>query len=100
MEDKEKYIGLTKSLDSIRDVALAEIRLIESEEERTKFADFVTERAKLLLSDIADKRRQKWWEMNDAQSKKFQQHAQELLLNPSTACPPGFREENGICVPI
>jgi len=100
MEDKEKYISLTKSLDSLRDVALAEIRLIESEKEKTEFAEFMRIGVIRWLGEIAQERGSRWKEMNDAQSKKFAKHAETLLSNPSADCPPGFIEVDGICVPI
>lgn len=100
MEDKETYTGLTKSLDSLRDIILAEIRLIESEDEKTDFADFATGRVKLWIKEIAGERRDEWVKMNNAQSEKFQKHAELLLSNPSKNCPPGFIEVDGICVPI
>lgn len=100
MEDKETYTGLTKSLDSLRDIILAEVRLIETEEEKTEFADFATKRVKAWIKEIAEKRRDEWRKMNSIHSKKFQNHAELLLSNPSEACPPGFIEIDGICVPI
>ncbi len=99
MEDKETYIRLSKSLDSLRDVALAEIELIESEGEKTGFANFVINNVKELLEEIARSREQEWLQLNVPQAEKFKKHAQVLLsLNAPSACPPGFVEVDGICV--
>jgi hypothetical protein len=101
MKNKDAYTSMRNSLDSLRDVALAEIRLIESEDEKTKFADFITKKVIGWLDEIADERRDEWAGMNDSQIKKYQTHAELLSLNhPSAACPPGFIEIDGICVPI
>src|SRR5215203_4164338 len=98
MKDKEKYAGLRKSLDSLRDVALVEIELIEGESKKAEFVDFMTEKVKGWLKEIALVRGKAWKEMKKAQSEKFQRHAATLLSNPSSDCPPGFIEVDGICV--
>jgi hypothetical protein len=100
MEDKEAYINLRKALDSLRDVALAEIELIKSEGTKSKFAKSVTNNIKQVLKDIASNRRVDWKRQNPDQSKKFADHAKLLLENPSLDCPPGFIEVGGICVRI
>ena len=100
MENKDVYTSMRNSLDSLRDVMLAELRLIDSEEGKIAFADFATGKVKGWLKEIAKARKKEWEKMNNAQSKKFQSHAEALLSNPSKACPPGFIEVDGICVPI
>ena len=100
MENKELYINFRKSLDSYRDVLLAEIQLIEGDTEKEQFAVAVTNKIKDLLKENARKRAPMWQEQNAAQAKKFMDHAEALLANKPSLCPPGFRDENGICVPI
>jgi hypothetical protein len=101
MKDKEAYIRLSQSLDSLRDVAFAEIRLIESEAGKTQFSNFVTGKVKVLLGEIAKQQKDAWLKVNNAQAQKFIDHAQALLsAKAPSSCPPGFVEVNGICVPI
>ncbi len=101
MKNKELYISFRKSLDSYRDVVIAEIELIEGDEEKEKFAVAVIDKIKDLLGDIAKARGPWWKKQNAAQAEKFKTHAEALLsANAPTECPPGFESVNGICVRI
>ncbi len=109
MSNNDSYISLRKSLDSFRDVALAEFALIEldneknpikSDEETKKFSDFVSNKVTGLLEEIAAKHHVEWGRVNTISAKKFEEHAKELLKNARSACPPGFQEVNGHCIRI
>jgi hypothetical protein len=101
MEDKETYTNLTKTLDSLRDMVLAEIRLIKTEEEKVEFAEFMTEKVNGWRKDLASDRRAFWKQINASMAGKLRSHATELLsANPPLSCPPGFVEVEGVCVPI
>ena len=101
MENKDIYISFRKSLDSYRDVLLAEIQLIADDTEKEQFAEAVTSKIKELLKENARERAPMWWEQNVAQAKKFMDHAEALLsANPPGDCPPGFELVDGICVRI
>jgi hypothetical protein len=101
MENKELYISCRKSLDSYRDVVLAEIELIEGEKEKEKFANAVTARISELLKGISAEFSVSWREQNAAQAEKFRKHADALLsLAPPSDCPPGFEFNGKICVRI
>lgn len=100
MEDKETYNRLRKSLDSLKDVALAEIELIQSEPEKIEFANFVTERVKGLLKKIAAERQEEWKKLAADGDIKVQRHVEALSSAEEmpSLCPPGFVEVDGICV--
>lgn len=109
MANNDSYISLRKSLDSFSDVALAEFALIEldneknsikSDEETKKFSDFVSNKVTGLLEEIAARQQAEWLRLNTVRAKKFKAHADELLKNARSACPPGFHEVNGHCIPI
>ena len=100
MENEEAYISMRKSLDSLRDVALADYALIESDAGKKHFSDFVTEKVKAFLKENALLSRNVWDMVADDRAEALTNHAQELLAKQSSMCPPGFREENGLCVPI
>ena len=102
MEDEAGYISLRKSLDSLRDVVLADYALFETSEEKKHFSDFVTQKIIIFLKNNAVGNQAMWDKVAESRAKAYKSHAQSLLearVAPS-GCPPGFREEDGICVPI
>lgn len=106
MENEEAYINMRKSLDSMRDVALADYALIESAEDKKIFADFVTESVRAFISANAENHRDLWHNAEGGRAKAFTEHAEDLLLDEAFSkavtpnCPPGFKEVDGLCVPI
>lgn len=100
MENEDTYISLRKSLDSLRDVALADYALIETDAGKKHFSDFVTEKVNEFLRKNALMRREEWERVADSRAEAYTKHAQELLANKPSICPPGFQEIDGICVPI
>ncbi len=100
MENEDPYISMRKSLDSFRDVALADYALIESDAGKKHFSDFVTEKVKAFLTDNKRLSRNVWEKVADSRAEAHTKQAQELSAEEFSLCPPGFREENGICVPI
>lgn len=101
MENKELYINFRKSLDSYRDVLLAEIELINDEGEKEQFAVAVNNKIKVLLREIAKTQGPAWEKLNAAQAAKFTRHAQALTAAKAPGdCPPGFELIDGICVRI
>jgi len=102
IEDEAAYISLRKSLDSLRDVVLADYALFETPEEKKGFSDFVTQKIIVFLKHNSDGNQAMWDRVAESRAKAYTSHAQALLearVAPSL-CPPGFREEDGICVPI
>ena len=100
MENEDSYISLRKSLDSFSDVALNEFALIKSDAGKQEFSDFVSDKVKGLLREIAIKQQAEWRKLNPDRAKDFQAHAEKLSENPALSCPPGFHEVDGICVRI
>lgn len=100
MENEDSYIGMRKSLDSLRDVALADYALIETSEGKKRFSDFVTKKVQAFLKENAQLSRNVWKKVADSRAEEYTKHAQELLAEESSLCPPGFHEVDGICVPI
>jgi len=105
--DKASYLRLRQSLDSFTDVVLAEFDLGKPGTDRKEICDFVSGMVQGLLRGIATKRQSHWREINFSRAEDFERHAADLkkaatLANASvvSACPPGFVEVNGICVPI
>ena len=100
-ENNEAYINMRKSLDSLRDVVLADYALIETEDEQKNYSDFVTENVKAFLNQNAGMQQEVWNSVEDKRIQSYRNHAEHLLANKDfSLCPPGFRDENGICVPI
>lgn len=89
MANGEALINLTKALDSMRNVALAEDASIGNDKERTQYSDFVTRKVKDFLADNKKERRDKW-----------RDHGKRQSGAKSQLCPPGFEEKDGLCVPI
>ncbi len=105
--DKVSYIKLRQSLDSFCDVVLAEFDLGEPDADRKHICDFVSGSVQKLLRTIAEMRQDHWKNLSHSRSKDFEKHANDLKesANPAktdgfSACPPGFIEVDGICVPI
>ena len=92
MENEEAFISLRKSLDSFRDVALAEYAWIKNDAEKEDYSYFVTETVKQFLKDNRAKREAAWRELIGSDG--------QFLEKESSLCPPGFIEIDGICVPI
>ncbi len=101
MKNKDIYISFRESLDSYKEVLLAEIQLIEDDQEKEQFAIAVTNKIKALIEENANERSPLWSKQNAIQAQKFMDHAKALLsANPPSACPPGFELIDGICVRI
>ncbi|MEP7074561.1 MAG: hypothetical protein ABI878_02025 [Acidobacteriota bacterium] len=109
MIDKESFISLTQTLDSLRDLALAEFALIEldnakdatkSTKETKEFAEFVLKAVQGLRGDIAVKHQQEWIRLNPSRAKDFAAHIAGLEKSVSASCPPGFHEVGGVCVRV
>lgn len=92
MEKETAYISMRKSLNSFIAVALADYALIKNDVEKEKYSDFVTAKVKVFLHENALDRKGEW--------DKVEGSHQELSAEETSMCPPGFREENGLCVPI
>lgn len=65
-----------------------------SEQRRDEILDAI------LLGEIAIERQAEWHKLNPVRAKQFQAHAEKLLENTASGCPPGFQEVDGICVRI
>lgn len=102
MTNNDSYISLRKSLDSFNDVALAQFALFESDVEKKKFSDFVSNKVKELLAQIAKDNDVEWKKLNPAQAEKLAAHAARMSANDPklSGCPPGFVEVDGMCVRI
>ena len=114
MVNKGTFDRSKQSLDHFNDSLLAEFELIDldndkspdrSHEEQQKFADFVKTALTGVLRKIADRQGRKWARLITAHPEKFKAPVGLALgdsapsLNPEGAlCPPGFHEEDGICV--
>ena len=100
---KDSYISLRKSLDAFSNVALAQYALSKSDAEKKEFSDEVFNKVKEFLHEVSSDYKTEWADVDDpAYAEKMEKYIEELLANPEafSACPPGFRDENGICVPI
>lgn len=94
------YRSLRQSLDSFRDVALAQYALSQTSEERIELSGFVLKTVKDFLQKIALKHRADWKKSNPASAKKIRAQAETMATSPSQ-CPPGFVDNGqGQCVPI
>lgn len=106
MADDEAYIRLRDSLDSFRNVALAEYAAIERSAEPTRakearsYSDFVRERVVDFLSKNKARRKDDWGKSAAGDAQAFEDHAKNVLAKVTQLCPPGFEEKNGVCVPI
>ena len=100
MPDKDLYIKLRKTLDSLSNVALAEYNLKETDENKQIFVDFVNEKVKNFLGELADRETKEWLSLASKRAKEFEDHAKVLIGERFPQCPPGFIEVDGICVPI
>jgi len=100
IENEEAYISLRKSLDSFKDVVITDYTLFENEEERKKFADSVTEKIKAFIRNNAIENSEMWGKVAESRAKAHSDHARALLAKEFSACPPGFKDVEGICVPI
>ena len=100
MANDAEFINLGKALDSFRDVILTDYNLFETAEEKAKFFDLVTGKIRTFISENADANREMWEKVADSRAKAYTNHVQSLVAKEISLCPPGFREENGICVPI
>jgi hypothetical protein len=100
MSPEDSYIILRKSLDSFSDVALTEFDLIESDDEKQEFSEFVLKKVKEFLNEIAVAHQHEWKKLNPVRARQFQAHAERLSEKKSSGCPPGFQEIDGICVRV
>ncbi len=100
MPNKDSYIKLRKSLDSLSSVSLAEYNLLETEIDKQEFTDFVTKQVEQFLKEVAVRHSAEWRKSGHKRAKQFTEHAKSLEAEMPTQCPPGFHEVDGICVPI
>lgn len=100
MANETEYINLRKTLDSFRAVVLADYDLFRTSEEKTKFSDLVTEKIKTFLMDNSVDNQEMWVKAADRRALEHSDHAEALLAKDFALCPPGFKEVDGICVPI
>lgn len=106
MANMDALNGLKKSLDSFSSVALADFALVELDpendpnkfdEEQQKFANSMTERVKDLLLANSRRRGRLWKRVEAAHGNDFK--APPVGTLRTGLCPPGFHDEEGICVP-
>jgi hypothetical protein len=102
IENEASYISLRKSLDSLRDVVLTDYSLFETAAEKKHFSDTVTKKIMEFLQFNSKKNQTMWDQVSENRAKAHSSHAQSLMQarEMPVLCPPGFREENGLCVPI
>ncbi len=108
MVDKDSFITLTQTLDSLRDVVLAEFALTEldnekdtakSKEETQKFAGDMLIRIQELVKKIASSQQAEWLRLNPIRAKDFEAHVKILRESKEAGpCPPGFESVGGVCV--
>lgn len=110
ISDRDNFISVTQTLDSLRDLAITEFSLIElfhkdnpekSAEETKKFFEFVLKKAQDFRQEIATSHQEEWKRINPQKIPIFEKHI-EKISDPATGgpCPPGFHEVDGVCVRV
>lgn len=110
ISDRNNFVALTQVLDSMRNLAITEFSLIElahkddpekSAVETKKFFDFVLRKAQEFRQEMAVDHQREWKSLHPQKIELFREHIAKLSdPAPSTPCPPGFHEVDGVCVPI
>lgn len=77
--DKNSYIKLRQSLDSLSDVALAEFDLSTSRTERKDISEFVSKKVREIIKEIGVLRGELWDVVNPARAKEFAIHSCQLI---------------------
>ncbi|MGC2236592.1 MAG: hypothetical protein WA584_10550 [Pyrinomonadaceae bacterium] len=104
---KDLYIQLRQALNSFSDVVILEFEKTISPSDREEFSGKILGKIQKLLNEIADDRQFMWRNLNSSRANDFEKHANDLRelakeanRDKVSACPPGFIEIDGICVPI
>jgi hypothetical protein len=103
--DKDLYLKLRQAIDSFSDVLLGEFDMTKpGSTDRQDFCNLMRTKLEEAIDDIAEMRQEHWKGMALSRARDFKNHAGNLkksaVNKERAACPPGFIDIDGVCVPI